>query len=510
VKAGRLTPDLLAAIAREIDAHRGDRLRSVHQDEALVFRLDLRGRDVCGRDYRGQRTRGDLRIHLGLPFPRVHFAAPRAAPKTPSAMAAALRTLLVGARLTAARIVPGERALALAFERGGEAVTLWIELFGGQANLYVVDAAGTVQLTPRGDVAKRRGAGKGALFVETPARVAATADDESAPEDASATVAALAADAMRAQVGTSAAARLRRFVKRKLAGARKARAQLEAALTGEVEAAEHHRKGELLRGAFHLLKPGLTRVRVPDYAQDPPGEVEIEIDPDLTPGEQIAHCFRRERKCRRAAEEARTRLAGAAAHVEGLAEAAACLAPTQGGNPLEDEALAAIIALLPEALRIQAATQLEPPPPQAARPGPQRALPWHVYVSTDGWRILVGRDARGNDELTVRHARPGDLFLHVRGATGSHVIVPTPRGKTVPKDTLLDAATLACHFSERRAAEHNEVDYTPRRYVRKPRHAPAGLVRIERAKTLSLRRDDERRARLLASRDRPGQPGPAS
>jgi len=88
----------------------------------------------------------------------------------------------------------------------------------------------------------------------------------------------------------------------------------------------------------------------------------------------------------------------------------------------------------------------------------------------------------------------------VRGAPGSHVIVPTPRGKTVPKETLLDAAQLACLFSKRSEADHNEVDYVERRYVRKPRGVAPGLVTVERAKTLRVRLEPARRARLRASR----------
>ena len=80
----------------------------------------------------------------------------------------------------------------------------------------------------------------------------------------------------------------------------------------------------------------------------------------------------------------------------------------------------------------------------------------------------MGKEARGNDRLTLHEASPHDLFLHVRGASGSHVLVTTPRGKSVPKETLLDAAELACLYSQRAKAEHNEVDYVERRHVRKP------------------------------------------
>jgi len=479
-----MTPGLVAEVAREIDERRGARVRTVHQDGPLRFRLDLRGTE-----------REDLVIDLGAPFPRVHLAAPRAAPKSPTPLAGALRRVLAGTHLEAAVATPGERALVLRLRAPGEALSLWVELFGGQANLYVVAAGDQVLLTPRGEVARRREASKGMRFLPAPARP----EDAAAPLGGSAAVRTMAADAAGARETGSALVRLRRFVKQALRAALSARTLLETALGRELEADEHHAKGELLRGAFHLLQPGMDRVRIPDYTRDPPVEVELELDPRLAPGEQIAACFRRERKCRRAAAEARARLGAGSDEVEALEAARIALE-----RALDDALLAAVVDALPARLRKRARRALEEPEPAGVRKEPARAAPWHTYVSRDGWRILVGRDARGNDELTLRHAAPGDLFLHVRGATGSHVVVPTPKGKSVPRDTLLDAAELACHFSERRAAEHNEVDHTPRRHVRKPRGAPPGLVRLERCKTLTLRRDEGRRARLLASRQGPG------
>jgi predicted ribosome quality control (RQC) complex YloA/Tae2 family protein len=126
--------------------------------------------------------------------------------------------------------------------------------------------------------------------------------------------------------------------------------------------------------------------------------------------------------------------------------------------------------------------------------GPRR------FVSADGWEILVGRNARENDRLTFRLAKGADLWLHARGASGSHVVVPAPRGKSAPPDTLVDAATLAAHYSEARGRPRVEVDYTQARYVRKPRKASPGTVTLIRSKTLDLRLEQDRLRRLKASR----------
>ena len=132
------------------------------------------------------------------------------------------------------------------------------------------------------------------------------------------------------------------------------------------------------------------------------------------------------------------------------------------------------------------------------KPGKQaKRLPYRTFTSADGHRILAGKGGRDNDETTLKVAGPHDLFLHVRGVPGSHVIVPLRRGEEVPEQTLLDAATLALHYSKSRSASRAEITYTPRKYVGKPKGAKPGLVSVQRERVLRLRREPERLARLL-------------
>ena len=109
----------------------------------------------------------------------------------------------------------------------------------------------------------------------------------------------------------------------------------------------------------------------------------------------------------------------------------------------------------------------------------------------------MGRSAEKNDALTFHVARPHDLWLHAKNRTGSHVVVPLEKNASCPGDVLVDAAHLAAHFSEARGEAVVEVQYTPRRYLRKPRGSAAGLVVVDREKVLLLRREDERLRALL-------------
>ncbi len=94
-------------------------------------------------------------------------------------------------------------------------------------------------------------------------------------------------------------------------------------------------------------------------------------------------------------------------------------------------------------------------------------------------------------------ARPHDLWLHPKSRPGAHVVVPLARGASCPADLLVEAAHLAAHFSESKQETAVEIQYTPRRYLRKPRGSAPGLVVVDREKVMLLRREDALLRRLL-------------
>lgn len=124
-------------------------------------------------------------------------------------------------------------------------------------------------------------------------------------------------------------------------------------------------------------------------------------------------------------------------------------------------------------------------------------LPYREFIAADASTVLVGRGAADNDRLTLRVARPHDLWLHARGVTGAHVVVRLAKGETCPPETLVDAATLAAHFSDLRGEPVVDVLYTPRRFVRKRKGSPVGSVTLGREKVIALRVEPDRLQRLL-------------
>lgn len=105
------------------------------------------------------------------------------------------------------------------------------------------------------------------------------------------------------------------------------------------------------------------------------------------------------------------------------------------------------------------------------------------FVSSEGFEIYVGRNNRQNEILTMKTAKKEDIWLHTKGIPGSHVIVKT-EGNPVPEQTLAEAGLLAAFYSKGRNSGSVEVDYTEKKYVRKPKNGKTGLVVYENQKTI--------------------------
>ncbi len=98
------------------------------------------------------------------------------------------------------------------------------------------------------------------------------------------------------------------------------------------------------------------------------------------------------------------------------------------------------------------------------------------FVSSDGFEILVGRNNKQNDELTIRTAYSTDLWFHTKTIPGSHTIVRTRGEESVPDSTILEAASIAAYYSKAQNSSKVPVDYTVIKNVKKPNGAKPGMV----------------------------------
>lgn len=106
------------------------------------------------------------------------------------------------------------------------------------------------------------------------------------------------------------------------------------------------------------------------------------------------------------------------------------------------------------------------------------------FVSSDGFEIWVGKKAADNDHLTFRMARSLETWLHTADYPGSHVLIRDSGKAKIPERTLVEAAQLAAFYSNAREHGKASVRYTQRKFVHKPKKAPAGMVSLSSFKTL--------------------------
>ncbi len=109
------------------------------------------------------------------------------------------------------------------------------------------------------------------------------------------------------------------------------------------------------------------------------------------------------------------------------------------------------------------------------------------YALPGGWEALAGKTDTDNDRLSLKTAAANDLWFHVHGLPGSHVILRGPDGETATAELIRQAAAIAAWHSKARNAGIVPVSCTEAKNVSKPRGAKPGSVCIKREKTVKVR-----------------------
>ncbi len=103
------------------------------------------------------------------------------------------------------------------------------------------------------------------------------------------------------------------------------------------------------------------------------------------------------------------------------------------------------------------------------------------------FKLYIGKNAANNDLLTTKFAKQNDLWLHARSVSGSHCVVPLRKNQKIPKEIIEKAASIAAYYSRARNSQLVPVAFAPKKYVRKPKGAPAGTVIMHREEVILVR-----------------------
>jgi predicted ribosome quality control (RQC) complex YloA/Tae2 family protein len=269
-------------------------------------------------------------------------------------------------------------------------------------------------------------------------------------------------------------------LRRALQARERALADLQRALHESQDADRWQLYGELILAFGHDLPAGATTLHAPDYTQPDAPEVAISIDSTKTLAENAERYFHKARRARESRAELHARR-------ERLADEANALryALFQAEQAADPDALQQLHADAKAHGWLRETTTLSPA--KRAEKDPFDGHKIRTHLSPDGYQVLVGENAAANDFLLTRIAKPNDWWLHVRTGTGAHVIIRTEnQPHRVPRSTLEFAARLAAQHSADKHARVVEVDYTLRKYVRKPKGAPPGFALYTHEKTLRV------------------------
>ena len=218
--------------------------------------------------------------------------------------------------------------------------------------------------------------------------------------------------------------------------------------------------GDLITSNLYRMERGQSKLVCENYYDENYAEISIPLDPLLTPQQNAAKYYKRYNKAKTAEKHLTEQMEIARrdlTYLESVLEEIDKAELEQDFNDIRAE--------LREAgfIRQQGKKELNRP-----------AKPRQFKTST-GYRVLVGRNNRQNDKLTLKEADHRDLWFHTQKIHGSHVILCT-EGQQVDEDTIVEAAKIAAYYSQARESGNVPVDYTPVKNVKKPAGGRPGMV----------------------------------
>lgn len=225
--------------------------------------------------------------------------------------------------------------------------------------------------------------------------------------------------------------------------------------------------GELLTAYLYEVKKGMKEVTVENY-YDENKPVTIPLNPNKTPSENAQLYFQKYQKSKNAiihVNEQMEKTKEELYYLENVLQQMETAAPKD-------------IDEIKEELTEQGYLRAR----QKKGIKKQKVLPiLEQYIASDGTLILVGKNNKQNDYLTMKLAGKEEIWLHTKNIPGSHVVI---RNGDPSEETIREAAILAAYFSKARASSRVPVDFTKVKYIRKPNGAKPGFVIYDHQQTI--------------------------
>jgi len=395
----------------------------------------------------------------------------------PTAFPLVLRKHLSGAEVSSITQVESERVLLISLDGSDEldrplSYILAIQLTGSSSNMFLLDSRSTIidsmkktrgpgqQIGDRYDP-PARAKGQNVQQPDHPAVPTGNISERLDAED----LARSTADRFRSLANSA-----RNKLKQEISKRRKLVKKLNDDLTGHRNAHQWKRFGDLLLANVSNARRDGKRAFVTDYFDPAAPEIAIDVDNNESITEAAEKFFRKYTKARNAGKEIEERLRQVEKELVTLESKAAELEEVIATG--DEDSLLEFVGEKGGSKKVERRKRGETP--SGIR----------IFISSDGYEILVGKKAKDNDHLTFRVAKSLDTWMHAADYPGSHVVVRNPNRKEIPHGTMVEAAQLAAFYSQGKKQPKAAVHYTQKKFVNKPKGSLPGLVSLASFKTL--------------------------
>jgi len=238
-------------------------------------------------------------------------------------------------------------------------------------------------------------------------------------------------------------------------------------------------KGELITSNMYLLKGGEDSVEAVNYYSESGETIIIELDKNKSAAFNAQAYYKKYKKKKSTYENALQSLEKCLEELDYLKSVEEHL-----DSCIENADIAEIKEELSEQGYYGLGTEKSKRSGKAQKFKTSESKPLSV-ITSDGYEILIGKNNKQNDELTLKTSNPNDLWFHVKDAPGSHVILRiTEKGGIITNNAVTEAALAAARHSSLKSSSKVEVDYTRVKYVKKPGGAKPGRVIYVNQKTI--------------------------
>ncbi len=241
--------------------------------------------------------------------------------------------------------------------------------------------------------------------------------------------------------------------------------------------------GDLLTANLYRMEPSADSITVQNYYSEDLEDVKIPLKPELSPSRNAQRYYKLYAKAKTAEEHSSRQLEEAREELEYLETVL---------DSVTRATCNADLAEIREELAEQGYVSSGNPKKKKVQ---QKSKPLE-FTSSDGFTILVGRNNKQNDELTIRTAYSTDMWLHTKNIPGSHVLIRTNGTGEVSDNTLVEAAQIAAYFSKAQKSKGVGVDYTLIKNIRKPNGSKPGFVIYDTNYTVYVDPDEQLVERL--------------